>query len=853
MQEIEQKWYKRWTAAQLSDPEKPKYYLLSMFPYPSGLLHMGHLRVYTISDSLARYRIMNGYNVVNPMGWDAFGLPAENAAIQNKIHPRHWTLSNISSMKEQMKSFLALFDWDREIATCNPDYYAHTQRIFIELFKRGLAYRKPEYVNWDPIDHTVLANEQIDADGRSWRSGAVAEKRLLEQWFVKITDYAERLSKDLNLLDEWPEKVRTMQQNWIGYSEGASIDFSLNDSASHVKVFTTRPETLFGVQFLALGITHDIVKELSAKDPEIATFVAKVEELKDSQQEKEPMVYQIPNLFATHPLDPTNTSIPVYIADYVVDYGTKAVMGVPAHDARDAKIWNSLGRDSVSVIETSEDGETYLIRSGKFNGLSPSSAASAIVAELTDRNLGSKTTQLRLRDWLISRQRYWGVPIPIVHCDNCGLVPVPEQDLPVELPQELATSESDSFSPLSNAPAEWLHVNCPSCHGPARRDADTMDTFVDSSWYFLRFTDPHNETEPFATDKANALMPVDTYLGGVEHAILHLLYARFMAKFLADCGFWNGGPNNSGEPFKRLVTQGMVHGRTFTHPDSGMYLSPNEVVKNADGEFVTSEGGNPVTVTFEKMSKSKFNGVNPLDCISDHGADATRIHTLFQAHTEDQLNWNIDSIVGSKRWLRRLWSLCADTSANIKESSSDITSIKGLSSKEIAILKQTAATIEHANSVYERTLAFHTTISKLMELSNAISADIRPEVRLYVLNVLTRLLAPMAPAISEEFWSILHQKSAVAPDVYSGILKAGWPKASDVKSLIPKTRDTKYRVIINGRFRFTESFDDLASLEPGDIEKILKATKDGEKWLKNKEVKQVIKPEGKQVISLVTT
>ncbi|KAJ2302760.1 Leucyl-tRNA synthetase, mitochondrial, partial [Coemansia sp. RSA 2706] len=711
---IEAKWKARWAEIKVQRQRQQQdqaplsaedieqlFYVLVMFPYPSGVLHMGHVRVYTISDMLSRFHKMNGQRVVHPMGWDAFGLPAENAAIERGIAPDEWTRSNIAVMKDQLSRILADFDWDRELATCDPAYYKWTQHIFLQLLKHDMVYRKEAVVNWDPIDQTVLANEQVDKDGRSWRSGAVVEQRKLKQWFARITDYAQELLDDLETLD-WPEHVKSMQANWIGRSEGAELEFVLDmpvSSNQHqsIPVFTSRPDTLFGVSYLAIAPDHPLVsKEYLPAQCADAVLQCAQELINrqsgggDRSQRTKAGVFT--GLYARHPLD-TNRRVPVYVADYVLsEYGTGAVMGVPAHDTRDYEFCQA---NAVPVhppviepgsTDTGDDSAVFtglgvlrnIPENGAFGGMSSKDAHLAIVAAAATRGLGKAVVNYRLRDWLLSRQRYWGAPVPVIHCQSCGAVPVPESDLPVELPADVVLSGRGG-SPLAHA-TDWLNCECPKCRQPAKRDTDTLDTFVDSSWYFLRYADPHNSALPFGSLAASAAMPVDIYIGGVEHAILHLLYSRFISKFLWKTGRYGSkalerdllvsaevkaavarkeaaGARN-GEPFKRLLTQGMVHGLTYKEPSTGRFLKPDEVQTAAKGTLprIIATGETP-TVSYEKMSKSKYNGVDPCETVAAYGADVTRLHMLYLAPPQDVLEWDTQSIVGMQRWVGRIGRL----------------------------------------------------------------------------------------------------------------------------------------------------------------------------------------------------
>lgn len=769
-----------------------------MFPYPSGDLHLGHLRVYTISDVLSRFRRMQGYQVMHPIGWDAFGLPAENAAIERGIDPATWTRSNIKRMKSQIEAMNGHWDWHREIATSDPSFYKHTQRLFLLLHQRGLAYQAEALVNYDPVDKTVLANEQVDAKGYSWRSGAKVEKKKLKQWFFRISDFREELLADLDFLAKdgaWPERVLAMQKNWLGKSTGARVRFPViaYDQWTHsdIEVFTTRPDTLFGVQYIALAATHPIVQELAKTDVDLQCFIDAIPSLPADSK----LGYLLPHVRAINPLayeedcpDTTKSSLPIYVAPYVLgDYGDGAVMGVPGHDTRDNAFWKNNRYDEPirAVIASSEDGSTVVIKNepfvqegyltahcGSYAGLTSAQASRKIIQLLESQNMGSATEVWRLRDWLVSRQRYWGTPIPIIHCDSCGPVPVPEDQLPVELPAvDAHWAKGKAGNPLEDA-HDWINTTCPMCHGAAKRDTDTMDTFVDSSWYYMRYIDSKNENMLFSPAIAEDALPVDIYIGGVEHAILHLLYARFISKFIASTPMWNS--SNLGEPFRRVLTQGMVHGRTYSDPSTGKFLKPGEVDLIDPAKPIVVATGEQANVSFEKMSKSKYNGVDPTECMSKYGADATRAHILFQAPVSEVLEWDEEKISGITRWLRRiheharhnrpLWALLAPVKENsqrsdfsLKAYSKELTQVteefrkqaqtmekqydemhtnktqnihhtlsnsdQGMPPNEDdkALWRLTQSTIESITRSYSETFSLNTVVSDLMTLFNAIS------------------------------------------------------------------------------------------------------------------------------------
>ena len=715
---------------------------------------MGHVRNYTITDVIARWKRMAGYRVLHPMGWDAFGLPAENAAIDRGIHPSTWTMENIAQMRQQLQQMGLSYDWDREVTTCLPAYYRWTQWLFLQLFAMGLAYQKEATVNWDPIDQTVLANEQVDAEGRSWRSGALVEKKKLRQWFLKITDYGERLLQDLDKLPHWPEKVKAMQTNWIGKSVGAEINFPVLGKEREITVFTTRPDTLFGVTYVVLAPEHPLVEELTTPDRQqaVAAFIKTVQSQSEIDRTAEDRPKQgIPiGAQVIHPL--TQSPIPVWIADYVLyEYGTGAVMGVPAHDVRDYAFAQTYNLPIVTVI-VPPSGERItdraytepgiLVNSGEFDSKPSEQAKGLITAALAKLGKGKERVQYRLRDWLISRQRYWGCPIPIIHCPDCGAVPVPDDQLPVLLPENVEFSGRGP-SPLAKL-QDWVEVSCPQCGKPARRETDTMDTFMDSSWYFLRYTDPHNTTTPFDRAKVKDWMPVDQYVGGIEHAILHLLYSRFFTKALFDRGLVD-----CVEPFDRLLTQGMVQGLTYKNPVTGKFVPPHLI---ADLQNPTDpETGAKLITVYEKMSKSKYNGVNPGDVISKYGADTVRMFTLFKAPPEKDLEWDDADVEGQFRFLNRVWRLVTEFQPDTVTDRID----KDLRRR---IHRAIQAIMEDFTEGYQ----FNTGISELMILSNALQDAKDKQSFTYKegIETLLLLLAPFAPHITEELWHLLgHDRS----------------------------------------------------------------------------------------------
>ncbi|KAL4877672.1 hypothetical protein BJY04DRAFT_221855 [Aspergillus karnatakaensis] len=872
---LDKKWQTKWQEEQnvagSRDPsakivgDKPTSYILSMFPYPSGTLHMGHVRVYTISDVLARFYRMRGHDVLHPMGWDAFGLPAENAAIERGIDPAKWTTDNIMKMKEQLKGFSTLFNWDRELATCTPEFYEHTQRIFLMLFEKGLAYQAEAVVNYDPVEKTVLANEQVDANGFSWRSGAKVEKKKLKQWFFRITALKEQLLQDLDsLAGGWPERVLMMQRNWLGKSNGAKVKFPLNiegggSGRSEVGVFTTRPDTLYGVEYVALALDHPVVLEAAKKDAALRSWLDDAVMLPADSKAG----YKLPNVSVTNPLHIIDKDtphlarqLPVYAAPYVLsEYGEGAVMGVPGHDSRDFLFFKeNANPNSIPVIlraeqetATSIDPEAADIpvdearpfthegflttKCGKYHGLHSSKAAGMITTDLKATGRADFVEQWRLRDWLISRQRYWGTPIPIIHCDSCGPQPVPVEELPVKLPK-LGDHWQDGKrgSPLESS-EEWKCTQCPKCKGQATRDTDTMDTFVDSSWYYLRFLDAANKQQPFS---ASVARPVDVYVGGVEHAILHLLYARFIYKSLSQSNLFpelvrSNGPATPQEPFKTLLTQGMVHGRTYTDPSTGRFLLPSELdLTNIDKPVIKETNTTP-NVSWEKMSKSKHNGVDPAACVSKYGADATRAHVLFSAPVSEVLEWDETKIVGVERWFSRLWKLVVDAEQSLSSSSfridqddlisaadhdaSVLEPLRDLSDSDAeAILSVHQAIGSVTNCIEKNPYGLNTVISTLTKLTNTLSSSTptSPFILYHALSSLLRLLAPVAPALSSECWEVLHS-SIVSEPLKSGsgipqIFDCPWPTqplTTEQAETLSARGGKVVAVQINGKLRFT--------------------------------------------------
>ena len=839
--DIEGKWQKIWEDDNLYNTDeqasnKEKFYALSMFPYPSGNLHMGHVRNYVITDLIARFQRFQGKVVLHPMGWDAFGLPAENAAIERGINPDKWTKQNIAHMKSQLKLLGLSVDWDREFATCDENYYVWTQFLFLELHKAGLVYQKESEVNWDPIDNTVLANEQVDSEGKSWRSGAIVEKKLLTQWFLKITDYAEELLQDLEKLNEWPERVKIMQENWIGKSIGTNINFKIKEfKKEKIQVFTTRPDTLFGVTYLAISVNHPLIKKISDNK-----ILSKLENLKIYLQEskdKDQKKIGIPtNLIAINPIN--SKEIPIWIASYVLDeYGTGAVMGVPAHDERDFEFAKINSIDIKQVIIKDKDKITseltnaftdngFLINSNNFDGLNNSDAKKHI-SEHGERNgWAENKIQFRLRDWLISRQRYWGCPIPIIKCTNCGSVPVNKKDIPVRLPNEIKISSNKINSLGSNQ--SWINTTCPKCGNLASRETDTMDTFMCSSWYFLRYPSSKSLTKPFEKEKINKWLPVDQYVGGVEHAILHLLYARFLTKALRDNNLFD-----IDEPFKRLLTQGMVQSAAYKNSITGKYISPTDIKDITNPK--DPKDNSKLEVLFEKMSKSKYNGIDPESVIKKYGADTARMFILFKAPPEKDLEWGDSDVEGQYRFLCRIWKLFLDYSNN------DITheANKLKKENESSLLKSINIAIKEISNDIKNN-QFNTAISELMKFYNSISSNlnhVNKDLRREALMKFCILLAPFAPHISDEIWHLIGNSKSVHLEK--------WP-VFDEDAL----RENSYELVIQINGKVRDKINVEINISDDEIKEKTLIRPNVKKWIDNKTIRKIIIVKGR-IINIV--
>ena len=794
--DAEPRWQEAWNANEVfvtkNDDPRDKYYVLEMFPYPSGRIHMGHVRNYALGDVVARYKRARGFNVLHPMGWDAFGMPAENAAMQNKVHPKAWTYENIASMRKQLKSMGLSLDWSREFATCDVDYYHRQQHLFLDMMEKGLVYRKQSKVNWDPVDQTVLANEQV-IEGRGWRSGALVEQRELTQWFFKITAFAEDLLEALDTLDDWPEKVRLMQKNWIGRSEGMLIRWEITagaEEAKDVTVYTTRPDTLFGASFLAIAADHPLAREAAAKNADVAAFCEEARRAGTSLAALETAEKKgiDTGIKVRHPLDPS-WELPVYVANFVLmDYGTGAIFGCPSGDQRDLDFARKYGLSVVPVVMPADgdaatfevgteayDGDGVMINSRYLDGMTTQAAFEEVANRLTNQTLfgavqGERKVNFRLRDWGVSRQRYWGCPIPVIHCEVCGVVPVPKKDLPVQLPDDVTFDVPGN--PLDRH-ATWRHVSCPCCGKPARRETDTMDTFVDSSWYFARFTAPweDNPTDPKA---ANHWLPVDQYIGGIEHAILHLLYSRFFTRAMRETGHLD-----LKEPFKGLFTQGMVVHETYSKGEgtSREWIAPADLrFEEADGArraFLLTSGEEVKIGSIEKMSKSKKNVVDPDDIIASYGADTARFFVLSDSPPDRDVIWSEAGVEGAHRFVQRVWRLVSEAADALKASAST----PAKDGEALAISQIAHRTLKAVGTDYEK-LAFNKAVARIYEFVNAISAPLQAVAAgkadavttaalRNAVEILIQIIAPMTPHLSEECWKTLGNEGLVA--------RTAWP------------------------------------------------------------------------------
>ena len=857
VRETEAKWRKIWldrgSFKAERNSKKLKYFVLEMFPYPSGRVHMGHVRNYALGDVVARFKKAQGFNILHPMGWDSFGLPAENAALERGIHPGKWTRENIKVMRDQLTPLGLSLDWDREISTCEPEYYKHEQKMFLDFVKAGLAYRKESWVNWDPVEHTVLANEQV-IDGKGWRSGAPVEQRKLNQWFLKITAFSEDLLQELSKLDRWPDKVRLMQTNWIGRSEGARVFWPLinadgKDRAESLEVFTTRPDTLFGASFCAISPQHPLAAKLAEANQALAEFIAECGRAGTSTTTIETAEKKgfDTGLKATHPFA-AGVSVPLYVANFVLmEYGAGAIFGCPGHDARDMEFVRKYalnvkcvvapkGEDATSFAAKIEAGseaftnDGVAINSGFLNGLSVNDAKSRAIAELEKLSLGKGAVQYRLRDWGVSRQRYWGCPIPIIHCQSCGPVAVPDKDLPVQLPDDVTFDKPGN--PLDRH-ATWKHVSCPTCNKPALRETDTFDTFIESSWYFARFCSPQSADKPFDKAEAMSWLPVDQYIGGVEHAVLHLLYSRFFTRAMQTCGYLD-----LKEPFAGLFTQGMVCHETYRAED-GAWVEPSDVRREGEAAFRASTGA-PVTVgRSEKMSKSKKNTVDPQHIIDTFGADAARLFMLSDSPPERDLEWTDSGIEGAWRYINRLWRI-ATTARDIGPVT--LPHYETLPANAQAALRACHKTIHAVTEDLEH-FRFNSGVARIREFSNTLEdIDVKEAggsaVFLFGAEVIARLIGPLVPHIAEEVWATLGHTTHLT--------ETPWPVA-DVSLLEDDT--ITVGVQVNGKLRGTinvKKTDDRAAYEALALALPTVKTQLGEKPLR-----KVIVVRGK-IVNIVT-
>ncbi len=839
-------WEENNTFTVKEEPGKPKYYCLSMFPYPSGKLHMGHVRNYTIGDVISRYQRMQGKNVMQPMGWDAFGLPAENAAIANRTAPAKWTYANIEYMKNQLKQLGFGYDWSRELATCKPDYYRWEQWFFARLYEKGLVYKKMSTVNWDPVDQTVLANEQV-VDGRGWRSGALVEQKKIPQWFIRITDYAEELLNDLDTLEDWPEQVKTMQRNWIGKSTGVELNFPLKDREDALTVYTTRPDTLMGVTYMAVAAEHPLAKAAAERYVEVAEFVDQCKNSKVAEADMATMEKKgIDTGFrAVHPL--THEEIPVYVANFVLmDYGTGALMAVPAHDERDHEFALKYHLPIKQVIAPAENIEVdvqekaytekgVLVSSGKYNGLTSEDAFNDIAAYLESNGIGKRTVNYRLRDWGVSRQRYWGAPIPMMTLADGTERPVPDDQLPVSLPEDV---EMDGVQSPIKADPEWAKTSFGG--QPATLETDTFDTFMESSWYYARFCSPNYDKGMLDPAAANYWLPVDQYIGGIEHAILHLLYARFFHKLLRDVGLVT-----SSEPFNRLLCQGMVLAETYYREDDKggkVWISPADVTVERDDkgqpiQVVHKVDGQPVTAGgVTKMSKSKNNGIDPQAIIDQHGADTVRLFMMFAAPPEQSLEWSDSGVEGAHRFLKRLWRLVSEHTAG---GPAPTLNIAELAESQKDLRRKTHETIAKVSDDVSRRLTFNTAIAAVMELLNEVSklGDSEPQsraVRQEALNAAVLMLSPIAPHICHTLWQALGHEEPV--------VDARWPVADEAAMV-----RSQIQVVLQVNGKVRAKADVPADIDKAGLEKLALENENVIRFVEDKTVRKVIVVPGKLV------
>ena len=847
---VQEMWEKDKLFEVTEDPDKEKFYCLSMFPYPSGKLHMGHVRNYTIGDVISRFQRMQGKNVLQPMGWDAFGLPAENAAIKNNVAPAAWTDSNVAEMGAQLKTMGFAYDWSRELATCKPDYYRWEQWFFLRLLEKGLVYRKKATVNWDPVDNTVLANEQV-VDGRGWRSGAVVEQREIDQWFLKITAYADELLEDVRQLENWPQQVRTMQENWIGRSEGVELSFTLEESEEELSVFTTRPDTLMGVTYLAVAPQHSLAERAAISNPDLAVFIEECKNMKTSEADMATMEKKgfDTGFLAVHPI--TGESVPVWIANFVLmSYGSGAVMSVPAHDDRDwefAKKYDleikqvvtsadDTVADEISIEEGAYTEKGVLINSGEFDGLTSLEAIDAIANFLQEAEAGRKMINYRLRDWGVSRQRYWGCPIPIIYCDDCGAVAVPDEDLPVELPTDIVFDASGS-SPIKNMP-EFYETSCPSCGKSATRETDTFDTFFESSWYYARYTGPDND-ESMLDERADYWLPVDQYVGGIEHAVLHLLYARFFNKLMRDEGLVD-----CDEPFTNLLTQGMVLADTFYVEDEKggqEWIAPKDVtIERTEKGKITSikdeQGRDVIGSGMSKMSKSKNNGVDPQQLIEQYGADTLRVFSMFAAPPDQSMEWSDSGVEGANRFIKRLWR---QVYVHLENRPLEALDVDSLIDVQLEMRRKAYATLQKVSDDMSRRYTFNTAIAANMELLNDLfkfheDSQQSRAVRQEALELIVLMLSPIMPHVCQELWKMLGHDSAVMDE--------SWPEIDEAALVQSKIQ---MMIQINGKLR--GKIDVAVDADDDEVKKLALENENAKNFLEDVTVRKVIVVKGRLI------
>ncbi|GAA0427222.1 leucine--tRNA ligase [Cocleimonas flava] len=855
---VQQMWEDKKLFEVTEDPDKEKFYCLSMFPYPSGKLHMGHVRNYTIGDVISRFQRMQGKNVLQPMGWDAFGLPAENAAIKNNVPPAAWTDANVAEMGAQLRTMGFAYDWSRELATCKPDYYRWEQWFFLRLLEKGLVYRKKATVNWDPVDNTVLANEQV-VDGRGWRSGALVEQREIDQWFLKITAYADELLEDVRQLENWPQQVRTMQENWIGRSKGVELEFELADAEEDSKskteekisVFTTRPDTLMGVTYLAVAPQHHLAERAAVENPELAAFIEECKNMKTAEADMATMEKKgiDTGLFAVHPI--TGENVPVWVANFVLmSYGSGAVMSVPAHDVRDwefAKAYklpitqvitseNETVASNLNIDEGAFTEKGVLINSDQFDGLTSEEASDAIADFLQEEKKGRKTVNYRLRDWGVSRQRYWGCPIPIIYCDDCGAVPVPDEDLPVELPTDIVFDESGA-SPIKNMP-EFYDTRCPSCGKGATRETDTFDTFFESSWYYARYTGPDND-KSMLDERADYWLPVDQYVGGIEHAVLHLLYARFFNKLMRDEGLVE-----CDEPFTNLLTQGMVLADTYyVEGESGgqEWIAPKdiEIERNSKGKILgykDDQGREAVSSGMSKMSKSKNNGVDPQELIEKFGADTLRVFSMFASPPDQSMEWSDTGVEGANRFIKRLWRQVYVHLENRPLTDLDTDDLTDVQQE---MRRKTYNTLQKVTDDMSRRFTFNTAIAANMELLNDLfkfheDSDQGRAVRQETLELIVLMLAPIMPHACQKLWEILGKESV--------LMDESWPEMDEAALEQSKIQ---MMIQINGKLR--GKVDVAVDADEADIKALAMENENVKGFLEDLTVRKVIVVKGRLI------